>query len=368
MEKRKKRYLLRFFVFYPLYILILLEIFLRIFYYLSIHLYLSIHIPDKYQRALQQVYSQRVDPAFGLDCTYKFDPVCYILPKNKAFFRCPGPDSMTYRSSYPKEKKPGEIRIICLGDSTTIGSGVKYEESYPYLLEKLFLKKYPHKNIKVLNAGFPLSSRVLKRMFQFHLVKYKPDIVLWRAGTMLTDTYKVSTKLYFLSGKIWQILYSSLTFRISCLLIDIYLTKNHKYEGDCGMPSTSSSTRVYTFITTASSLKNLPLYDFKTDFCIVKQIATDYGIRYILAVDYLLKSTSQDIFNSDYETYKHQKINPVVKTVDALNQQLKFFSFSELSIDSSCHLTPKGYLVVAQEIFKYIEEKNWIKGLRGHNT
>src|SRR3989344_1742710 len=52
------------------------------------------------------------------------------------------------------EKKPGdECRIICLGESTTWGDGVKPEEAYPLQLEKYLSQEYPNKKIRVMNVG-----------------------------------------------------------------------------------------------------------------------------------------------------------------------------------------------------------------------
>ncbi len=44
-----------------------------------------------------------------------------------------------------------EFRIVAIGDSLTAGYGVESEFSYPSVLEKELIKKYP--DIKVINAG-----------------------------------------------------------------------------------------------------------------------------------------------------------------------------------------------------------------------
>src|SRR5207344_2701442 len=50
-------------------------------------------------------------------------------------------------------KRPGELRILALGDSFTYGYGVQDAETYPAVLEAL-LRERGH-DVSVLNAGVP---------------------------------------------------------------------------------------------------------------------------------------------------------------------------------------------------------------------
>jgi len=53
-------------------------------------------------------------------------------------------------------KPPGTFRVVVLGDSTTVGWGVHFEETYPKLLEKSFNANPPSsqwKNYEVINTG-----------------------------------------------------------------------------------------------------------------------------------------------------------------------------------------------------------------------
>ena len=104
---------------------------------------------------------------------------------------------------YPKEKDE-DIRIICIGDSTTYGLAVTYDSSWPYILEELLNSKFQDIDIKVLNAGIPgASSRQVKRIFQFYTAKYNPDIVIWRGGVVLTDTYEVRKNSNLIRHWLW---------------------------------------------------------------------------------------------------------------------------------------------------------------------
>lgn len=45
------------------------------------------------------------------------------------------------------------VRILCLGDWLTFGEGVENEATYPALLEQMLRRRYPERDIQVINAG-----------------------------------------------------------------------------------------------------------------------------------------------------------------------------------------------------------------------
>jgi len=51
----------------------------------------------------------------------------------------------------PEEIKDRRPCVVCFGDSVTFGWNLKYDESYPAVLENLLLEEYPH--VKVINSG-----------------------------------------------------------------------------------------------------------------------------------------------------------------------------------------------------------------------
>lgn len=59
-----------------------------------------------------------------------------------------GPDA-------PVEKPEGETRIACVGGSTTFGSGLAEEETYPFRLESRLRRRFPERRTSVVNAGVP---------------------------------------------------------------------------------------------------------------------------------------------------------------------------------------------------------------------
>lgn len=67
------------------------------------------------------------------------------------------PDVARQQSPYrsiPSRSGPEGLRIVTLGGSTTYGKGLPNEESWPYLLEKLFAEADPETRVSVDNLGY----------------------------------------------------------------------------------------------------------------------------------------------------------------------------------------------------------------------
>lgn len=74
----------------------------------------------------------------------------------------------------PREKAPGTIRIVCLGDSTAFGG----HTTYPAQLEQVLKSCAPDVRVEVINAGVPgWTTYQGTRLFQRDLMRWKPDIV-----------------------------------------------------------------------------------------------------------------------------------------------------------------------------------------------
>lgn len=81
---------------------------------------------------------------------------------------------------YSMNKKNDIFRIVCIGDSNTEGyRTLGKEETYPYILEKIFKKKFSNKKIEVINAGRSgYSSYQGLAYLKKDLSKYNPDLVI----------------------------------------------------------------------------------------------------------------------------------------------------------------------------------------------
>jgi lysophospholipase L1-like esterase len=73
-------------------------------------------------------------------------------------------------------KPKGVFRIVCLGESNTFGYHDRDDETYPYILGRLFAReKLP---VEVINAGFPYyNSGDILSLLKKEIVNYKPDLL-----------------------------------------------------------------------------------------------------------------------------------------------------------------------------------------------
>ncbi len=127
------------------------------------------------------------DRVVGKDFPYAYQPngrLLYHYPDNpRGYFNKKNEvlgaiNSKGFRGSDKDfEKKAGNIRLAFLGDSFTLGIGVKDEDTLPYDVEKKLKQKY--ENVEVLNFGVsstdtPYQIQLLER----YVLKFKPDIVV----------------------------------------------------------------------------------------------------------------------------------------------------------------------------------------------
>ncbi len=288
----------------------------------------------------------------------RYDPICYFLPR-AGFFR--GPSGKIDR---PLKKEEGTIRIMCIGDSTTYGMAVDYYHSWVYLLGQMLSKEYPGKKIEVLNAGIVgCILKQIKRIFQFYLSKYRPDILIWRVDNSLTDTYFVDTKPDFARSFLGPILYKFRTFRLFCVIADSF-----KRPGDNSMAD-----KIYDSMTGRIPRPlEAPAGGLDSDFSIVEKIAQDHGTKYVVQAEYLFRMRDGMVAGAA----PHNGHKFFVKTADAFKENDAKFSFPtnedrinlvtklpDPLFNDVCHLAKKGEAITAEEIYKYIVEHKWIETL-----
>ena len=81
----------------------------------------------------------------------------------------------------PVERGSNEFRVLSLGDSSTFGWGVLYQEAYPTVLAELLREALPELEIHVLNAACSgYSTHQGLEMLKRRGLKYRPDVVtIW---------------------------------------------------------------------------------------------------------------------------------------------------------------------------------------------
>jgi tetratricopeptide (TPR) repeat protein len=98
------------------------------------------------------------------------------------------------------------IKILCLGDSFTFGSGAEPGYSYPEQLERLLNKNNPNSKFIVYNRGgcIPgLNSSQLLKILDKNIAKYQPQIIIVLIG--MHNKWNLTDSNYFLfTPKGWR--------------------------------------------------------------------------------------------------------------------------------------------------------------------
>ncbi len=89
-----------------------------------------------------------------------------------------------FRGRVVEETKRDDVfRIICIGDSCTLGAGISVEESYPEQLYQKLNKLLGEGSVEVLNTGVRgYSIFQMNRLYDIRLANYKPDLVIIYSG------------------------------------------------------------------------------------------------------------------------------------------------------------------------------------------
>jgi lysophospholipase L1-like esterase len=125
---------------------------------------------------LKQWYDRPTQPEFDSDG-------CISVKFNSLGFR---------DLPFTLEKKPGEFRILAVGDSFTFGSGVQVADTWPQQLEGL-LRAERKEPIEVINAGFATGSHHVAGYVDWIRsdgVEFKPDVLI--IGLCLNDIGEIS--------------------------------------------------------------------------------------------------------------------------------------------------------------------------------
>lgn len=105
------------------------------------------------------------------------------VPRDSWIFRLPESDPAEVleinSELVPLGKKPGEKRILFLGDSGTYGLGAGFRNSYPIQLGRELGKLESGRAARIINAGvIGLTTVNELQLFERHLRKLKPDVVI----------------------------------------------------------------------------------------------------------------------------------------------------------------------------------------------
>jgi len=110
----------------------------------------------------------------------------------------PGHNQLGYRGDEITSPKPnGVYRIVTLGDSSTYGTYVTYDKSYPYNLQQVLRNDYGYKNVEVINAGVPkYSTWNMLIDLAMRIPELHPDLVIVYAGWIDLEAQELSPGCY----------------------------------------------------------------------------------------------------------------------------------------------------------------------------
>ncbi|MCG3199177.1 MAG: hypothetical protein HUU16_05365 [Candidatus Omnitrophica bacterium] len=108
----------------------------------------------------------------------------YMLQPNSSFVTFGVPfrtNELGFRDGPIREKTPSTLRIMCVGDSVTFGTGVTNEQTFPNVLEsRLQALASPGTVIDVINAGVSAyNARNIRGLMETHLPSLRPDVVVY---------------------------------------------------------------------------------------------------------------------------------------------------------------------------------------------
>ena len=84
---------------------------------------------------------------------------------------------------YAIEKRPGVVRVVTLGASSTFGFYNRDDETYPHQLEEILARRCPNREFEVLNLGMPHStSGQILALFRDEALPLRPDVVTFYQG------------------------------------------------------------------------------------------------------------------------------------------------------------------------------------------
>ena len=301
-------------------------------------------------------------------------PVFYPLNKDKEFYF---PLSKTNNEGFMDGEdgardivcpKPlDEKRIICIGASTT-GNYIKYKNSvssYPIELERLFNKKRPQENIKVINCGFGgWTSAELLINFVLKVFSYEPDIIIIYHGhndisSYLTPKFEID---YSHSKKNFAFEYSK--FRKNKFIPDVplafynflvlILLKNWNPRISLGEAISESSPNY------ESEFNGLNIYERNLEHIIKICLASDINVVMSSFAHYLHK----DIKDSKI----HQKIRSGIEKENIVTKKLadkyklayvdnyNLIPSEEKYFVDSIHFSPEGMKSIATNFYSEISK------------
>lgn len=257
------------------------------------------------------------------------------------------------------KKDSHKFRILCLGESTTFGTGALPGEDFPAQLNKLLEAKYANQYI-VYNRGVPgiSSSQILFNLRRF-ISETDPHLVIltcasndqcYRLNTantlLISDNSKAPVKyfLFYISRFLWK-------FRVYRLAVLIKSSMLYRFKEFCGA-----------YINTGP------------EYCRYKYYEGEAAEFRYLQYKFNMKAITQSIRSEGREivftTYLHPACILFFREVSRENEvilcdQVEMLRQRNMSLDpffsdDGFHLNAKGYGVMAEFLLETLEKNRLI--------
>jgi lysophospholipase L1-like esterase len=129
----------------------------------------------------------------GIDLVYDYDTIFFNKPNQTACGNYQGVRLCHYQTNrdgfrqdeeLPQTKETNEYRILCVGDSCTLGFWVDQHQTYPYQLQQLLNQRSDlGRHYRVINGGcVGFTSFQVSRFLERWLPRIRPDMVIFSAG------------------------------------------------------------------------------------------------------------------------------------------------------------------------------------------
>lgn len=259
-----------------------------------------------------------------------------------------------YLPQPPKEEN--EIRILCVGDSTTYGIYLNNRQTWPAQLQAALNDGAPNTTrFTVYNGGVPgYWSQQCKRLIQSRYMELQPDLVLWREEPACSDRVElppVSSMTWFRAR---QLLYRSRA---------IYLAVS--------MRRIRESQTAQPFYGPVNIFNAVPQWEQDYTADVLPEFAAwlkERGVRELVGVEYLFY-LKHPLGEGIGEFYRSDGRHDMLKGNASQWQRrdIPFVSCLEEMVDGEgapdanfadyCHLTPEGAAVVGRTVAAYLRRE-----------
>ncbi|MDP8216956.1 MAG: SGNH/GDSL hydrolase family protein [Candidatus Kaelpia imicola] len=238
------------------------------------------------------------------------------------------------------EKKKNNLRIVCLGDSTTLGWEIDYKYTYEQQLQSLLNEKMKNIHFEVINAGVNGYSayqgyRLLNKYIDF----WKPDIITVYFG--VNDHFEAKRFYNQIENSVVRKIDEGLrsTSYLYSLFKKIYLRNQ--------------------MITSAKKRTGLQERELENEYRNNLELIIDLAEKNKAKVIFLTYPVSEEIYNDEVFPYNKLILKTaqkrecrLVDLVDAFkeNRENKIFY-------DNIHPTPFGYSIIAKKLAEAIYEE-----------